>query len=125
MIEFRQKNFSGKFRLKGAAEWIKKKAEDLNPAMLAISSVGTGYGIANYNVNKKRKEADEELRKEQIEATKDLTKALERVEGLEKREAQRHSRNIKKAYKRLDPDDEHPYVAERAKKALFRKKGDK
>lgn len=124
MIEFRQKIFSKKFRLKGATEWIKKKAEDLNPAMLAISSVGTGYGIANYNVNRKRKEADEELRKEQIKATKDLAKALERVEGLEKREAQRHSMNIKKAYKRLDPDDEHPYVAERAR-ALFRKKGDK
>ncbi len=122
MIEFRQKSFDKKFRLRNIGEWALKQAKTTNPAMLTISGVGAGYGIANYNVNKKRKEADRELREEQIKATQELTDALKKIEGLEAREAKRHVRNIKRAYKKDDPDDQHPYITEKAKRAIFYKK---
>lgn len=122
MIEFRQKSFAKKFRLKNIGTWALKQAKNTNPGMLAVSGVGAGYGIANYNVNKKRKEADEELRAEQIKATQELTDALKKIEGLDKNDAKKHTKRIKKAYKRADPDDEHPYIAEKAKKVIFNKK---
>lgn len=122
MIEFRQKSFAKKFRLKDIGDWALKQAKNTNPGMLAVSGVGAGYGIANYNVNKKRKEADKELREEQIKATLELTDALKKIEGLSKNDVNKHTKRMRKAYKRVDPDDEHPYITEKAKKVIFNKK---
>ena len=122
MIKFRQKSFDKKFRLRKVGKWAVEQAKTTNPAMLAISGTGAGYGIANYSVNKKRKEADQELREEQIKATKELAEALKKIEGLETREAKKHARNIRRAYKKADPDDQHPYITEKAKQAIFYKK---
>jgi hypothetical protein len=122
MIEFRQKSFSGKFRLKNIGDWAVKQVKTTNPAMLTVSGVGAGYGIANYNVNKKRKEADKELREDQIRATNELTEALKKIDGLSKQDVNKHTKNIKRAYKRADPDDEHPYITEKARRAILRKK---
>ena len=120
MIQFRQKVF-GKLSPKKVLNWGKNQIKNTNPAMLAVSSIGAGYGLANYRVNKKRQKADEELREEQIKTTKELTDALKKI-GLSEKEAKRHSRRIKAAYSRVDPDEEHPYLMEQAKQAVFRKK---
>jgi len=125
MIQFRQKTYAKKFRLKETRDWAIKQIKATNPAMLTVSGVGAGYGIANYNVNRKRKEADEELREEQIKATNELAEALKKIDGLSEKEKKKHSNNMKKAYRRIDPDDEHPYIAEKAKKAVFRRKVEK
>lgn len=118
MIQFRQKIFARKFRLKGLGEWTKNQIKNTNPAMLTISTIGAGYGIANYRVNKKRQEADIKLRDEQIKATNELVRAINDLEM--GKEAKKHSKRLNKSYKKLDPDEEHPYIAEKAKKAIFR-----
>lgn len=122
MIEFRQKIFRKQFNKKEFNSWVKKQMEGTNPLTLGLSTAATGLGVANYSVNKKRKEADVVLREEQIKATKDLEKALKKVKGVSERDAKTLSQNMKKSYTRRDPDDEHPYVTQAAIDKIIKKK---
>lgn len=123
MIEFRQKLFAKKFRLKNLGEWAKRQIKTTNPAMLTVSGLGAGYGIANYRVNKKRQEADIKLRDEQIKATNELVKAINDMEASGK--VKKHSKKLNNSYKKADPDEEHPYILEKAKQRFLEKRNEK
>ena len=121
MIEFRQKIF-GKFRA-----WAKKGMENTNPVMLGLSTAGTGLGVANVVINKQRRDADIKLREDQIKATNELTTVLHKIEGLDKKEAKKHSNKLKKAFQRDIPEIEHPAIGQKQADAVmkkFRKKRD-
>lgn len=117
MIEFRQKVFS-KFRQKEVKSWIVKKVKETNPVTAGLGVAGTGLGAANFAVNKKRKDADIELREEQIKVINDLSKALDKIEGVD---SKKHSVKLKKAYKRQIPEIEHPCVLQKTADALSKK----
>lgn len=125
MIEFRQKVFAKpEFKAKGLKEWaVGQIKTNTNPLMLGISTAGTGLGVANVVINKQRRDADIKLREDQIKATNELTDALRKIEGLDQKEAKKHSRNLKKAFKKDIPEIEHPCAEmQLAKKTIFREK---
>lgn len=127
MIEFRQKIFAKprlpRFNKKEIQDWTVEKIKDTNPITTGVAAVGAGLGVANYRVNKQRRDADIELREDQIKATNELTDVLHRIEGLDEKEAKKHSRKLKKAFKKDIPEIEHPSAQEQiAKKTIFREK---
>lgn len=125
MTEFRQKIFAKpKFKAKELQGWVGNQLKtNTNPLMLGVSTAGTGLGVANVVINKQRRDADIKLREDQIKATNELTEALHKIEGLDEKEARKHSKNLKKAFKKDIPEIEHPCAeVQLAKKTIFREK---
>jgi hypothetical protein len=128
MIEFRQKVFAKpKFNAKELKAWIGNQIKtNTNPLMLSVSTAGTGLGVANVVINKQRRDADIKLREEQIKATNELTDVLHKIQGLDTKEAKKHSKKLKAAFKKDIPEIEHPSVGMQvANKTIFRKKNEK
>ncbi len=118
MAEFRQKIFS-RFRLK--KEIVEPAKDFWTVAAVPVGITGTVLSGANLYVNKKRKDADIELREDQIKSMNELTEALKRIEGLEEKETKRHSKNIKKAFKKKLPEDEYPAIGQKQAQAVMKK----
>jgi hypothetical protein len=102
MIEFRQKSFGNIF--KAAGEKMKPIVDNIknNKAVAATAAAApTAIGLANLELNVHRKREDTKLRKEQIEAMDNLTRAIQ--------ESDRDSR-VKKAAKstRVSFRKKHP-----------------
>ena len=125
MIEFRQKIFAKTPKLKKFREWTKEKLD--SPIIpLGLSTAGTGLGVANVVINKQRRDADIRLREDQIKATNELTEVLHKIEGLDKKEAKKQSKKLKKAFQRDIPEIEYPAAGQKQAEAVinkFRKKG--
>lgn len=68
----------------------------------AIVASGPILGVANLSLNMSRKKKDTELRKDQLKAMEDLTKALKESNDLEIREA---ARNARTSFRRKHPED--------------------
>ena len=127
MIKFRQKIFANPSKWKKFRKWAEEKIKDTNPLMLGVSTAGAGLGVANVVINKQRRDADIKLREDQIKATNELTEVLHKIEALEKKEAKKHSRKLKKAFQRDIPEIEYPAIGQKQAEAVikkFRKKGD-
>jgi len=95
MIEFRQKDFN---KLGDAA----KKVAESPITRGAVVASGPILGVANLSLNMSRKKKDTELRKDQLKAMEDLTKALKESNDLEIREAAKHA---KTSFRRKHPED--------------------
>ena len=95
MIEFRRKDFSkvGKTARKIADSPITKGA---------IVASGPILGVANLSLNISRKKKDTELRRDQLRAMEELTRALKESNDLEIREA---AKRTKKSFRKKHPED--------------------
>ena len=104
MIEFRQKSF-GKI-LKAAEDKIKPIIEAVknNKAVATTAAVApTAIGLANLELNVHRKREDTKLRKEQIVAMDNLTKAIQ--ESSDDNRVKRAAKSTHVSFRKKHPED--------------------
>ena len=95
MIEFRQKDFS---KLGKASKELMESP--VTKTALVVS--GPALGVANLSLNMSRKKKDTELRKEQLEAMEDLTRALRDSNNMRVKEA---AKQMKRSFRKKHPED--------------------
>lgn len=104
MIEFRQKSFGKIF--KAAGEKIKPIVDTIknNKAVAAVSAVApTAIGVANLELSVHRQREDTKLRKEQVEAMDNLTKAIQESSDSDK--IRKAARSTRISFRKKHPED--------------------
>lgn len=104
MIEFRQKNFGKIF--KAAGEKIKPVVETIknNKVVATTAAVApTAIGLANLELNVHRKREDTKLRKEQIVAMDNLTKAIQ--ESSDDKKVKKAAKSTRVSFRKKHPED--------------------
>jgi len=104
MIEFRQKNFGNIF--KAAGEKMKPIVDNIknNKAVAATAAVTpTAIGLANLELNVHRKREDTKLRKEQIEAMDNLTRAIQ--ESNKDSRVKKAAKSTRVSFRKKHPED--------------------
>lgn len=104
MIEFRQKSFGKIF--KAAGEKIKPIVDTIknNKAVAAVSAVApTAIGVANLELSVHRQRKDTKLRKEQVEAMDNLTKAIQESSDSDK--IRKAARSTRISFRKKHPED--------------------